>query len=197
MLAGEMAFDGHGSVTDVARRVLTHQPPFIAGLSQALNEVLFRGMARAAADRFSSVAELVAAMRAAVAAVAAPAPSVTADELPPLPGEVTRITTSGDAPADEDDPVAPPPEDVAPSKEPRTPTIKTPTAILHTLETAAIDPPKVTAKTMPAVTAPDDWDAVAGDTTRSIAVRGRWRWFTIGLVVALIVAALLVFLPHG
>src|SRR4051812_2488384 len=68
MLAGEMAFDGRGAVTDVARRVLTHVPPFIAEVPQAFNEALFRGMARAAADRFPSVAELVAALRAAAVA---------------------------------------------------------------------------------------------------------------------------------
>src|SRR5262249_38290842 len=61
MLSGEMAFDGSGSVADVARRVLLHVPPFISDVPQAVNEVIFRGMARAAQDRFGSVAEFVAA----------------------------------------------------------------------------------------------------------------------------------------
>jgi serine/threonine-protein kinase len=96
MLAGQMAFDGTGSVTDVARRVLSHVPPFIAGVPQAVNEVVFRGMARAAADRFSSVSELVAAL-ARAAAPEVPVPELAdVAELPPLPGEATRVTSTED-----------------------------------------------------------------------------------------------------
>ncbi len=125
-LAGEMAFDGSGAVADVARRVLTQVPPFIAGLSQAVNEVLFRGMARAAAERFPQMADFAAALRAAAALPETALPETAPpDELPALPGEVTRITVAGGAAGanpDEEDPPAPPPEDAAPPKEPRTPT---------------------------------------------------------------------------
>ena len=133
MLAGEMAFDGSGAVADVARRVLTHVPPFVAGVPQAVNEVLFRGMARAADDRFPSVAEFVTALEQAAALKEPSLPDGKPDdELPPLAGEATRITVAGDAAsvppttADADDPPAPPPEDAAPSREPRTPTIPSP-----------------------------------------------------------------------
>ncbi|HEX8954361.1 MAG TPA: serine/threonine-protein kinase, partial [Polyangia bacterium] len=92
MLAGEMAFDGSGTVADVARRVLTHVPPFVAGVPQAVNEVIFRGMARAADERFASVAELVAALTvAAAAAEPSLAEAAHEDELPPLAGEATRV----------------------------------------------------------------------------------------------------------
>ncbi len=136
MLAGEMAFDGSGSVTDVARRILTHVPPFVAGVPQAVNEVLFRGMARAAADRFDSVAEFERALVDASAAPREPSLAETSGELPPLAGEATRVTmaqltTDAErARADEEDPPVPPPEDRAPVKEPRTPTIKSPSPIL-------------------------------------------------------------------
>jgi serine/threonine protein kinase len=147
MLVGEMAFDGRGAVADVARRVLTHQPPFVAGVPQALNEVIFRGMARAATDRFPSVAEFVAAL---LFAAAADNPSVAERELPPLDGEATRITAAEQSPdaahADEEDPVAPPPEDAAPHKEPRTPTIPVPMPILDgpSNEITAINPEEAT-----------------------------------------------------
>ncbi|MGZ3438457.1 MAG: serine/threonine-protein kinase [Polyangia bacterium] len=139
MLSGEMAFDGSGAVADVARRVLTHVPPFVAGVPQAVNEVLFRGMSRAADERFASVADFIGALEAAAAArePALPIDAVAADELPPLAGEATRITIANDPAsieaaraADAEDPPAPPPEDVAPSKEPRTPTIPSPPAVL-------------------------------------------------------------------
>jgi serine/threonine protein kinase len=116
MLAGEMAFDGSGTVADVARRVLTHQPPFVAGVPQAVNEVVFRGMARAADDRFPSVAEFVAALREASSAREEPALSETHPELPPLAGEATRATLSatlGQPSLDDDEPASPP-DDVAP-----------------------------------------------------------------------------------
>ena len=64
LLSGEMAFDGTGAVADVARRVLTHVPPFLAGVPQAVNEVLFRGMARAADDRFAVGARVFHGARA-------------------------------------------------------------------------------------------------------------------------------------
>jgi serine/threonine protein kinase len=139
MLTGEMAFDGSGAVADVARRVLTHVPPFVAGVPQAVNEVLFRGMARAADERFPSVAEFVAALAdaAQVKEPSLPGEVAAQDELPPLDGEATRITLAGDAAsveaaraADAEDPPAPPPEDAAPSKEPLTPTIPSPQPIL-------------------------------------------------------------------
>ena len=136
MLAGEMAFDGSGAVADVARRVLTHVPPFLAGVPQAVNEVLFRGMARAADDRFPSVREFFTALEqaAAVKEPSLPEPKID-DELPPLAGDATRVTVAVDAAtraaaaaADADDPPAPPPEDAAPTKEPQTPTITSPDA---------------------------------------------------------------------
>jgi serine/threonine protein kinase len=135
MLAGEMAFDGSGSVTDVARRILTHVPPFVAGVPQAVNEVLFRGMARAAGDRFDSVADFERALVDAAAAPREPALAEPSGELPPLAGEATRVTmpslsAAERAAADAEDPPAPPPEDRAPSKEPRTPTLQSPTPIL-------------------------------------------------------------------
>ncbi|HEY2745397.1 MAG TPA: serine/threonine-protein kinase, partial [Polyangia bacterium] len=133
MLAGEMAFDGSGAVADVARRVLTHVPPFVAGVPHAVNEVLFHGMARATADRFPSTRDFVDALELAAAVKEPSLPEAKLDdELPPLAGEATRITaTDGDArAADSDDPPAPPPEDAAPSKEPRTPTIPSPSPLL-------------------------------------------------------------------
>ncbi|MDB4964732.1 MAG: pknA 1 [Myxococcales bacterium] len=173
MLAGEMAFDGSGAVTDVARRVLTHQPPFVAGLPQALNEALFRGLARAPADRFASVAELVAALHAAAAARPT-TPDDIADEalleLPPLAGEATRVTSAiAPPPPDEDDPPAPPPALVP-----------------------ARTPPRGSAAE---VTAPHPLDP--GETTRNITLPARWRWFTVGLVVALAIAAALFLIPRG
>jgi hypothetical protein len=102
--------------------------------------VIFRGMSRAAADRFPSVADFVAALEAAAAVKEPSLPNAVPDEdeLPPLAGEATRITGAGDAPsdaeladaADAEDPPAPPPEDAPPSKEPRTPTIPSPMAVL-------------------------------------------------------------------
>jgi eukaryotic-like serine/threonine-protein kinase len=140
MLAGEMAFDGSGAVADVARRVLMHVPPFVAGVPQAVNEVIFRGMSRGAAERYASVTELVTALEQAAAVKEPSLPDASApDELPPLTGEATRITATGDdaraaddnaRAADSDDPPAPPPEDAAPSKEPRTPTIPSPSPLL-------------------------------------------------------------------
>ena len=99
MLAGEMAFDGSGAVADVARRVLTHVPPFVAGVPQAVNEVLFRGMARAADERFAQVADFIAALDAGrgVKEPSLPVEAVAPDELPPLAGEATRITITDDA----------------------------------------------------------------------------------------------------
>jgi serine/threonine protein kinase len=195
MLAGEMAFDGHGSVTDVARRVLTHQPPLVAGVPDALNEALFRGMARAAGDRFASVTELVAALRAAAggpatvierdavadAVAGAELHDVAQPELPPLPGETTRVTTTEAVPADSG----------------REATIRTPLDVPHTQEMPILEAPRVTARTMPAVPRSGSWEAVADEATRSIALPGRWRWFTVGLVVALLVAAAFFFIPHG
>ena len=151
MLAGEMAFSGTGSVADVARRVLTHQPPFIADVPQAVNEVLFRGMARAAGERFGAVAELAAALGDA-AVLAAPSLGDTAagPELPPLSGEATRVTWaagvfSPNATAREDDqaPLAATPADGAVAShevEPRTPTVPSPSPILGgpTAEMAAL-----------------------------------------------------------
>jgi serine/threonine-protein kinase len=136
MLAGEMAFDGSGAVADVARRVLTHVPPFIGGVPQAVNEVIFRGMSRAADDRFASVADFVTALQQAAAVREPSLPDATnAEELPPLAGEATRITSSDGngvdhAAADAEDPPAPPPTDAAPTKEPQTPTIPSPDAVL-------------------------------------------------------------------
>jgi hypothetical protein len=56
------------------------------------------------------------------------------EELPPLAGEATRITSSSNgvdtAAADAEDPPAPPPTDAAPTKEPRTPTIPSPMPVL-------------------------------------------------------------------
>jgi serine/threonine-protein kinase len=138
MLSGGMAFDGSGAVADVARRVLTHVPPFVPGVGQAVNEVLFRGMARAADERFSSVRDFMTALElaAAVKEPSLPEPKLD-DELPPLAGEATRITVAGDAAtqaaaaaADAEDPPAPPPTDAAPTKEPRTPTIPSPLPVL-------------------------------------------------------------------
>jgi serine/threonine protein kinase len=139
MLSGEMAFDGSGAVADVARRVLTHVPPFVAGVPHAVNEVLFRGMARTADERFASTAEFVGALQAAAAVKepSLPTDAGAGDELPPLAGDATRITIAGDAAsveaaraADAEDPPAPPPEDAAPSKEPRTPRIPSPQPVL-------------------------------------------------------------------
>jgi serine/threonine-protein kinase len=136
MLTGEMAFDGSGAVADVARRVLLHVPPFVAGVPQAVNEVIFRGMSRGADQRYASVTEFVTALEQAAAVKEPSLPDASPqDELPPLAGEATRITTTdGEAgdhrAADADDPPAPPPEDVAPSKEPRTPTIPSPSPLL-------------------------------------------------------------------
>ena len=138
MLAGEMAFDGSGAVADVARRVLTHVPPFVAGVPQAVNEVIFRGMSRAADERYASVSEFVTALEQAAAVKEPSLPDAKPeDELPPLAGEATRVTLAdgsvgepraGDS--DAEDPPAPPPEDAAPSKEPRTPTIPSAMPIL-------------------------------------------------------------------
>ena len=156
MIAGEMAFDSSGTVADVARRVLTHVPPFIAGVPQAINEVIFRGMARARDERFASVGDFVAALEAAVA-VKEPSLGETAaeDELPPLAGEATRITVAGGGAADDaddgDDAPAPPPDDAAPSKEPRTPTIPSALPLLggHTDEMTAVRPDEVTGEQAP------------------------------------------------
>ena len=138
LLSGEMAFDGTGAVADVARRVLTHVPPFLAGVPQAVNEALFRGMARAADDRFPSVREFFTALEQAAAVKEPSLPeSKIDDELPPLAGDATRITVPVDAAtraaaavADAEDPPAPPPEDAAPTKEPQTPTITSPEPVL-------------------------------------------------------------------
>ncbi len=156
MVAGEMAFDSSGTVADVARRVLTHVPPFIAGVPQAVNEVIFRGMARARDERFASVAELIAALDGAAArsepSLAEAAPE---DELPPLAGEATRITVTdgaaGAADADADDAPAPPPDDAPPAKEPRTPTIPSPLPVLggHTDEMTAVRPEDGTTEQAP------------------------------------------------
>jgi len=136
MLAGEMAFDGSGAVADVARRVLLHVPPFVAGVPQAVNEVIFRGMSRGADQRYASVTDFVTALQQAAAVKEPSLPDASPqDELPPLAGEATRITVAdGEASdgraADADDPPAPPPDDAAPSKEPRTPTIPSPSPLL-------------------------------------------------------------------
>ncbi|HSN31363.1 MAG TPA: serine/threonine-protein kinase, partial [Ideonella sp.] len=247
MLAGEMAFDGSGVVADVARRVLTHVPPFVAGLPQAVNEVIFRGMARAADERFASVADFIEALRAAAleappVADAAPAE----DELPPLAGEATRITVAEGADAragadDDDDPPAPPPDDAAPSKEPRTPTISSPLAVLggptdelpalaadettdahaplpslstmlvqnlsdgSTAPPAATPPaatvaparapgePRVTLKSMKSANAPIDWEAAAGDATKTVTPPPQWLWILVGVVAGVAVALFAVY----
>jgi serine/threonine-protein kinase len=130
MLSGEMAFDGSGSVSDVARRVLLHVPPFVAGVSQAVNEVLFRAMARAADDRFASVDQLVRSLVLTSAVREPEAPPLK--ELPPLTGEATRVTprrldqAAEVARADEEDPPAPPPEDAAPRRAPPAATVAPP-----------------------------------------------------------------------
>ena len=115
MLAGEMAFDGSGAVADVARRVLTHVPPFVAGVPQAVNEVIFRGMSRGAAERYASVTEFVTALQQAAKVNEPSLPDAAPqDELPPLAGEATRITVAaGDA-------SAPPTPTIRPRRRPRT-----------------------------------------------------------------------------
>jgi serine/threonine-protein kinase len=115
MLAGEMAFDGSGSVADVARRVLTHSPPFVAGVSQAVNEVLFRAMARQPGDRFPSVDAFASALLTAAQTTSEASLPDTQEPLPPLSGEKTRVTMGAAPPGegDEEDPIAPPPEAVA------------------------------------------------------------------------------------
>jgi serine/threonine-protein kinase len=75
MLSGRMAFDGSGSVTEVARRVLTDQPPEVSAMPPGLNKVLFRAMSRVTEERYPSVAEFVGAFaQAAGTAVATTAP---------------------------------------------------------------------------------------------------------------------------
>jgi eukaryotic-like serine/threonine-protein kinase len=151
LLAGEMAFDGTGAVADVARRVLMHTPPFIAGIPQALNEVVFRGMSRDPRQRFPSVTELVAAFTAAAAeTVALPELQGAEEPLPPLAGEATRITTAQAQPSeDELDPPAPPPEPRAPNapRAPAAPQAPEPASNGQalggaTLEMAAVNPPE-------------------------------------------------------
>lgn len=243
MLAGEMAFDGRGAVADVARRVLTHQPPFVAGVPQAVNEVIFRGMSRGASDRFPSVAELLTALRDA-AATREPALVDSQAELPPLAGEATRVSVTpapGEAGGDDDEP-APPPEDAAPPKEARTPTVPRPLPLLGgpSNEITAVTPdvtsehapapptasgehaplpplktlvadeggngkgaralpeePRVTLKTMGAVTAPRGWEAVATDSTKNtLSTPSRLRWLILGLLCGALIAAATVLLLH-
>ena len=137
MLAGEMAFDGSGAVADVARRVLTARA--------AVRRRRVAGGQRGALPRHGArrrgslsvggrVRRGAAARRRRSRSRRCPSATGADDELPPLAGEATRITVADAqraadaAAADAEDPPAPPPEDAAPTKEPRTPTIPSPRA---------------------------------------------------------------------
>jgi serine/threonine protein kinase len=214
LLAGEMAFDGSGSVSDVARRVLLHVPPFIAGVPQAVNEAIFRAMARAADERFPSVADFVTALRAAVGVREPSLPDAASQpELPPLAGEATRITRAGDTAAleavraDLEDPVAPPPAPVLGGPTYQMPVVASnddgtaeslpplKTLVMQPVNGAA--PPPVTLKSMATVTKPTGWDAVAGDPTRNTSGPLRLRWMLFGLVVGVGAAVAGLLLLHG
>ena len=190
MLAGKMAFDGSGAVTEVARRVLTHRPPFLPDVPQALNEALFRGMARGAADRFPSVQEFVAALEAAASEAPATAPAPAGDEeLPPLAGEATRVTVPEDQAAhdeDDDDPVAPPPDDAPAIRTAEMPALRPERAAEQTDEHAAL--PAVATRIVPAPAAPSAWEAVAADRTRLSPPPNRLRWLLLGVLVGAAVA---------
>jgi serine/threonine protein kinase len=195
MLAGEMAFDGSGTISDVARRVLTGVPPFIAGVPQAVNEAIFRAMSRTPGERFASVAELVTALQTAAGELAAPA--VGEAELPPLAGEATRLTTAREAATlmapdarallgEDTEREAPavvlPKKDEAPLS-----------AISTQVVPAPLPPPdpaqRPTAPVLQAVTAKQPvFPEVVG------ALASRRRWLILGAAAGLIVAALILLL---
>jgi serine/threonine protein kinase len=210
MLAGEMAFDGSGSVPDVARRVLTHVPPFIAGVAQAVNEVLFRAMSRQPANRFSSVAMFVNALVSTAQGTSEAALPDAHEPLPPLLGEATYITEAA-RPADGDeaeDPVAPPPEDIAvKSLAIAGPTIEMPAVqapeflrdtpkLMLAVPAPPPEPPRDTpevAVTVPSITARTNAIRDATDATRLLGLP-RARWIFTGALFGLALALAVVFL---
>ncbi len=96
MLSGGTCFGGPTTVPDQALRVLRHVPPPLEGVPPAVDQVVQRGLAKEATDRFPTVTEFVAALTAAAelqdvtAATEAPVEETPAD----LPQESTAVTGS-------------------------------------------------------------------------------------------------------
>jgi hypothetical protein len=181
-------------------------------------------MARASAERFPSVDAFVTALSAAAQTTSDAALPETQEPLPPLAGEATRITNSGDTTAaaeDADDPIAPPPSDVGlkgPTLEmptvpvPEEATGEQPAPTLPPVRTLVVErmsprspgtpgtppqpleEPRVTLKTMNAVTE-GSWDRVAVDATRqSPLMNPRARWIAVGALLGLALAMVFVLL---
>jgi serine/threonine-protein kinase len=179
MLSGEMAFSGEGPLQKVARRVLTEKPPFVSGIPQAANEVLFRGMARAAEDRFDSVAGLMHALEAA-----AREPLLAIGPLEDalgIGGEATSVTPEA-APRRSSrqmpilDPSPTEPTQLAPTGDPAT---------ITDVRPSFPEPPTL----VPGPYA-GPWASSLERTIRSEARGSSLRWALIGLFIGLLVAGL-------
>jgi serine/threonine-protein kinase len=104
MLSGDMPFGSEGSIPEIADRVMLQQPAAITGYPQPVQEVLLRGMAKEAANRYANVDGFFRALREATGPLldrrdrkdkSAPPPPgevVTDVALPELPGDETSIS---------------------------------------------------------------------------------------------------------
>ena len=92
MLSGTPAFEIEGSVAAHAMRILHHQPPPLPELSDQVNAVLRRGMAKEPGQRFPSVNDFQLALAQAASVTGEQEIIPMPDEgLPPLPSESTTI----------------------------------------------------------------------------------------------------------
>jgi serine/threonine-protein kinase len=97
MLSGNTCFGGPEAIPDQALRVLRHEPPPIGTVNDRINEVLQRGLAKDAGDRYPNVVEFVQALGEAARNGHNPSQgAATAQnsiiELPPLHAESTAVT---------------------------------------------------------------------------------------------------------
>jgi serine/threonine-protein kinase len=108
MLSGDMPFGSEGSIPEIAERVLRQQPEPITGYPPPLHEVLLKGMAKDAANRYPSVEEFFTAFRdvtrpileAARAEAQAPMPAAPAVKVaPPKPQTPTPKPSPSPKPA--------------------------------------------------------------------------------------------------
>jgi serine/threonine protein kinase len=100
MLAGEPAFEIDGPIATQATRILTHQPPDLPEVPDAVNRVLGRGLAKHPHERFATIDEFAEALQAAASGTApgvvtfdSEARTDAEGQLPPLAAEITAVTT--------------------------------------------------------------------------------------------------------
>ena len=101
MLSGNTCFGGPEAIPDQALRVLRHEPPPIGTVNDRINEVLQRGLAKDAVDRYPNVGEFVQALGEAARDGQPPSLGGHTEqnqviELPPLQSESTAVTGNGD-----------------------------------------------------------------------------------------------------